>query len=207
MINMKCQSLFLLSLFGTAAAFQLTPTIKHHNSRHSSMVPLQMSIDLVDPSYNLAIGALGVGLVGGVLEDIKDKSGEKLITAKLFGGVALVFTIFSAFLAFQTTTLRFGFDDDSFYLVKNDESSFENVVVGGENKWKYSSFQNWDFLPSEKFPILVYFKEDQTPLENREEAPSFLLPDTLLGQAHFFPAISDSEMLKAGFTEHDCAKQ
>jgi hypothetical protein len=204
---MKCQSsLLLLSLVDTAAAFQLTPT--YHNSRHSSKAPcLQMSIDLVDPSYNLAIGAFGVGLVGGVLEDIKDKSGEKLITAKLFGGLALVFTLFSAFLAFQTTTLRFAFDDDSFYLVKNDGSSFENVVVGGENKWKYSSFQNWDFLPSEDFPVLVYFKEDETPLANREEAPTFLLPDTLPGQAHFFPAISDAKMLKAGFTEHNCAKK
>jgi hypothetical protein len=204
---MKCQSLFLLSLVGTADAFQLTPTIKHHDSRHSSKMPLQMSVDLVDPSYNLAIGAFGVGLVGGVLEDVKGKNGEKLITAKLFGGLALVFTLFSAFLAFQTTTLRFAFDDDSFYLVKSDGTSFENVVVGGENKWKYSSFKNWDLLPSADFPVLVYFKEDQTPLGNREEAPTFLVPDTLLGQAHFFPAISDSQMLKAAFTEHNCAKK
>lgn len=33
----------------------------------------------------------------------------------------------------------------------------ENVFVGGENKWKFNSFTNWEFWwPS--FPILVYFK-------------------------------------------------
>jgi hypothetical protein len=65
---------------------------------------------LVDPSYNLAVGALGVGLAGGLLEDMKNNdTGEKLPTAKFFGGLALVFTLFAGFLAFQTTTLRFVF--------------------------------------------------------------------------------------------------
>jgi hypothetical protein len=161
---------------------------------------------LVDPSYNLAVGALGVGLAGGLLEDMKNNdTGEKLPTAKFFGGLALVFTLFAGFLAFQTTTLRFAFEPDSFSLVRNDGSSLgENVVVGGENTWAYSSFQNWEFLPSSDFPILVYFREDQTPLENREEAP--IVVDHLEGQAHFFPAISDSQKLKAGFLEHGCAK-
>lgn len=173
--------------------------------RTSSTSSLAAALELVDPSYNLAIGAFGIGLAGGFLEDLRDERGEKLLTAKPFGALALLFTLFAAFLAFQTTTLRFGFDQDSFSLVKADGSSMgENVVVGGENKWKYSSFQNYDFLPSSGFPILVYFREDQTPVENREDVP--IVVDNLDGQVHFFPAISNVEQLKRGFETHGCAK-
>jgi hypothetical protein len=34
-------------------------------------------------------------------------------------------------------------------------STGENVVVGGKNSWSYESFVNYDFFPSESFPILV----------------------------------------------------
>jgi len=160
---------------------------------------------MVDPSYNLAIGAFGIGLSSGFLEDLRDGEGEKLLTAKPFGALAVIFTVFSLFLAFQTTTLRFAFDDDSFSLVSAGGAKLEreNVVVGGENKWKYSSFKNYDFLPSRDFPILVYFREDQTPAENREEVP--IVVDTLDGQVHFFPAISNSKQLEEGFVKHNCA--
>lgn len=40
----------------------------------------------------------------------------------------------------------------------------KNYVLGTENKWRYDSFVNWDFFPSIHLPILVYFKETQTPL-------------------------------------------
>ena len=166
---------------------------------------LNMGVELVDPSYNLAIGAFGVGLAGGFLENLRDKEGEKLLTAKPFGALALIFTIFAAFLTFQTSTLRFGFDDDSFSLVRANGSSIgENVVVGGENKWAYSSFKNWDFLPSADFPILVYFREDQTPLENREDVP--IVVDELDGQVHFFPAIANTQKLKEGYLDHGCSR-
>jgi Protein of unknown function (DUF3119) len=84
--------------------------------------------------------------------------------------------------------LRFTSTSDSFALAKADGSSIgENVVVGGENSWKYNTFVNYAFLPSEDFPILVYFKETQTPESARVEAP--IVVDNLQGQAHFFPAI------------------
>ena len=173
-------------------------------SPSSSSLAMAGPLELVDPSYNLAIGAFGVGLAGGFLEDIRDENNEKLLTAKPAGALALLFTVFSLFLAFQTTTLRFGFDDDSFSLVKSNGSPMsENVVVGGENKWKYTSFKNYDFLPSADFPILVYFREDQTPIENREDVP--IVVDNLDGQVHFFPAISNSKLLKDGFDKHGCA--
>mmetsp|Transcript_5968 Transcript_5968/g.8861 ORF Transcript_5968/g.8861 Transcript_5968/m.8861 type:complete len:213 (-) Transcript_5968:7-645(-) len=177
---------------------------EHISTASPTTTKLQMGLDLVDPSYNLAIGAFSVGLTGGFLEDLRDKNGEKLLTAKPFGALALLFTLFAGFLAFQTTTLRFGFDDDSFSLVKSNGSSMgENVVVGGENKWAYSSFQNYDFLPSSNFPILVYFREDQTPVGNREEVP--IVVDNLDGQVHFFPAISNVKQLEEGFAKHGCS--
>lgn len=171
----------------------------------SSFALSAAGLELVDPSYNLAIGAFGIGLAAGFLEDLRDAAGEKLLTAKPFGALAVLFTVFSLFLAFQTTTLRFAFDEDSFSLVSASGSTLEqeNVVVGGENKWKYSSFSNYDFLPSKDFPILVYFREDQTPVENREEVP--IVVDTLEGQVHFFPAISNSKELEEGFVKHNCA--
>ena len=105
----------------------------------------------------------------------------------------------------NATTLRFTFSDSDFALVKADGSSTgKNVVVGGENVWRYDTFVNWDFLPSESFPVLVYFRETQTPAESREEVP--LVVDNLDGQVHFFPAISDAQQLKAQFLQHRCAK-
>eukprot|EP00979_Chaetoceros_neogracilis_P001581 scaffold275_cov236-Chaetoceros_neogracile.AAC.3 len=201
----------LAILTPNSSAFVVLPLVTSTSSAMSNLTPLTKTssalgmVELVDPSYNLALGAFGVGLAAGFLEDLRDKEGEKLLTAKPFGAFSLLFTAFSLFLVFQTTTLRFGFDDDSFSLVKSNGASMEeNVVVGGENKWAYSSFKNYDFLPSADFPILVYFREDQTSAENREEVP--LVVDNLEGQVHFFPAISNVQQLKKGFEVHGCAR-
>jgi len=160
---------------------------------------LQSSELLVDASYNLGAGAATLGLVCGIIEDRKGPA------AKLFGGLAVALTLLGGFFAFQASNLKFSFDQDSFKLVKSDGSSLgDNVVVGGENDWNYKSFVNWDFLPSEKFPILVYFKETQTPEEKWVEAP--IVVDNLKGQAHFFPAIANVEQLKENFEKNDCKK-
>jgi len=171
-----------------------------------SSLPLRAVPELlvVDPNYNLAAGAAILGTVAGGLEDVTKPIAKGLV-AKIFGAAAILGVIFGAFVAYQTTTLRFQFDDSAFSLVKADgENLGENVVVGGENRWQYKSFVNYDFLPSEQFPILVYFKETQTPREAWVEAP--IVVDSLEGQAHFFPAISDVSQLKANFASHGCAK-
>ena len=158
---------------------------------------LQSADVVIDASYNLAAGAATLGLACGFLEDRKGP------LAKVFGGGAVLLTVFGAFVAFQTATLSFKFDDKSFSLIKNDGTLLgENVVVGGENKWRYDSFVNWKFLPSESFPILVYFRETQTPEKDWVEAP--IVVDELKGQAHFFPAIASSEQLKSNFENNGC---
>ncbi|PNH11087.1 hypothetical protein TSOC_002106 [Tetrabaena socialis] len=61
----------------------------------------------------------------------------------------------------------------------------DNVIVGGRNRWEYSSFVNWEFWwPA--FPILVYFKETQTNPE---------------GQIHFFPIIFNGRQLYEAMSE------
>jgi hypothetical protein len=166
--------------------------------KHNGHSKLQMSVEeVVGASYNLAAGAAVVGTVCGGLENFKGPTG------KFFGAGAIAFTLFGGFLAFQTTTLRFKFDETNFSLGKTDNSKLqENIVVGGENSWSYDSFVNWDFLPNEEFPILVYFKETQTPKEQWVEAP--IVVDSLPGQAHFFPAIADVQQLKKNFIKYGC---
>lgn len=124
----------------------------------------------------------------------------------------------------QTARVRFVFDDEAFEvkakeidaLFEDDSqliSSGENFAVGGENRWAYSSFVNWDFFPSEDLPVLVYFKETQTPQDkwdvgpgkwaNSEEAKA---KGAVPGQVHFFPCIASAAQLKEQFEARGCAK-
>ena len=106
--------------------------------------------------------------------------------------------IFGAFLAVQSQRVKFKFDSQSLeVLLGGDEpeemvSSGENVFVGGENKWAFSSFVNWEIFPSPKFPVLVYFKETQTKPE---------------GQVHFFPIIFSFDELYPVMVERCGASQ
>ena len=188
--------------------YSFVPINKSFNIRSNQASTLQMSILEIDPNYNLAAGSAVIGLICGVLEDQKSNNDGifKSILTKISGASAVLFTIFGIFVAYQTTTLRFTFDDTnkSFSLVKagnsNDNKSIgENIVVGGENSWKYYSFKNYDFLPSKSFPILVYFKEDQTPRENWVAGPDILKVDNLDGQVHYFPCIANADQLEANF--------
>ena len=101
--------------------------------------------------------------------------------------------VLGAFLAFQASSVRFRFSDtdldvvfiepgadDSTALDVDTESSGDNKLQGGgANKWSFESVTNWEFwFPG--FPVLVYYKENQTRPE---------------GQPHFFPIIMDGKKL------------
>ncbi|KAG7021247.1 hypothetical protein SDJN02_17935, partial [Cucurbita argyrosperma subsp. argyrosperma] len=63
--------------------------------------------------------------------------------------------VFSSF--FQATRVRFVFGNDALEVKIGDqlEESGENAFVGGKNRWKYSTFVNWElWWPS--FPILAH---------------------------------------------------
>lgn len=123
--------------------------------RYHSSATLNSLPDLIaDPSFNLAAGSAILGTICGGLEDVvKEKINKPL--AYVFGAGAIVFTLFGAFIAFQTATLRFTFDETSFALVKaTGEKIGENVVVGGENKWAYKRslyFDDFIFMTYDTF--------------------------------------------------------
>ncbi|XP_050386777.1 uncharacterized protein LOC126802983 isoform X2 [Argentina anserina] len=119
-----------------------------------------------EPDYRIPIVLLG--LSGGLAYT------NNLLPAAPVGLLGLL-------LLFQTTRVRFVFDDEALEVKVGEEleTSGENVFVGGKNRWKYSSFVNWE-LWWPNFPILVYFKETQTKSE---------------GQVHFFPVIFNGKQL------------
>ena len=154
---------------------------------------------VVDPDYNVSIGfaAYGVFLVAIF---------QASLLGVVLGGLTL---LFASFLVVQTNRLRFVFDDTSFELKSGLSGELtdtgENVVVGGANRWTYTSFKNWDFLPSKSFPILVYFKETQTPESQWNEGPG-QFDKVGGGQIHFFPAIARVDQLEEQFRLRGCAK-
>jgi len=141
-----------------------------------STATLEVSDDkiLIPPSYNFAAGCWAVA---GALS-----FGLHVPLA------SIPFVLLGALLTIQTGRVRFSFDSSSMEVLKKQSDgeitkSGENFAVGGENRWAYSSFKSWNFIPNENFPLFMYFKEDQTP-----NAP----PD---GQFHLFPMIMSSSDL------------
>ena len=90
-----------------------------------------------------------------------------------------------ALLTVQAGRVRFLFDSEALEIKveKGDtlDDSRENFVVGGKNRWAYSSFTEWYFIPSKEFPVLMYFKENQTS----KTSP----------QSHLFPVIMNGKKL------------
>ena len=182
--------------------------VQHARSVASTTTSLAAGpTEVIAPSYNLAIGSLALAsifLIPG--------SPLKSTLSTILGGIPLA--LFALFLAYQTTNIRFTFDDKNFSLVKaNMESSGDNFVVGGENVWAYDKFVNYDIFPSRSFPILVYFKEQQTPEEfwnvgpgEKANSPEAISNGAVPGQVHFFPAIANTEDIIKGFEKHNCAK-
>jgi hypothetical protein len=118
----------------------------------------------------------------------------------------------------QTFRLSFVCDDQAFSLQNTLKESGENVIVGGENKWTYESFVNYDFFPQgwidqPQGPILVYFKETQTPSDKWMDGPGksansdeALANGATPGQVHFFPAICDCQQLRDEWAKRGCQK-
>lgn len=171
---------------------------------------------VVEPSNDLSIlfGAIGIFVI---LTSPGNEcvEGNLICAPSIFGVIqGGINIIFALFLAIQARRIRFVFDGSAFELKNTDdlsgddailESSGENFVVGGANRWDYDKFVNWDFFPNEKFPILVYFKETQTPEEKWNEGPG-KLDKNGGGQVHFFPAIANVQQLKEQFEIRRCAK-
>jgi len=130
-----------------------------------------------------------------------------------------IVTLLGVLFLVQTFRLNFVCDDNAFSLqdTTNKDNVGENVVVGGENRWTYDSFVNYDFFPKgwidqPQGPILVYFKETQTPSDKWNEGPGAaansddaVAKGAVQGQVHFFPALCNTQQLRA-IWEKNCAK-
>lgn len=132
--------------------------------------------------------------------------------------------LLSVLFLVQSLRIRFVFDEDSFEVKSKpfdalfeDDSGLgttgENFAVGGDNRWRYDSFVNYDFFPSQSIPILVYFKETATPEEKWDVGPGqwansadALAKGAAKGQVHFFPCIANADTLLKEFQARGCAK-
>ena len=129
---------------------------------------------VVDSDYNLAIlfGVIGLAII---LTNPSKSCVDSLsvcppsVLGSVLGGIPL---LLASLFAVQASRVRFIFDETAFelkYVSRTGDlepmlvDSGENVVVGGSNRWGYDTFVNWKFFPSVDLPILVYFKENQTP--------------------------------------------
>lgn len=169
-------------------------------------------ITIIDPDFRVAILLLALGGLFDTIPYIQLTVGP-LITA--LGVLVLV----------QTFRLRFVFDNESFSLVttgmgvkKDDPGKVgDNVFVGGANRWATNSIINTDYFPKGWIdgpvgPILIYFKENQTPKEKWNEGPGKIANDPAKveagivrpGQVHFFPAVANARQLREEFKKRGC---
>lgn len=162
---------------------------------------------VIDPSFKLA----GIFLTAGILLDF-----IPYIQLTLGPLVTLLGVLFLV----QTFRVRFTFDANNFELRLGDDlgDAGENVVVGGENRWPYESFVNWEFFPKgwidqPQGPILAYFKETATPSDKWNEGPGqsanseeAITNGAVPGQVHFFPMLCDPQQLRDEFAKRGCAK-
>jgi hypothetical protein len=115
--------------------------------------------------------------------------------------------LFATLLLVQARRVRLVFQKDSFefFNIKGPGLDLEkggklvqkpgNYVTGTVNRWNYDSIINYGFFPSLEFPVIVYFKETQTPEEQWDKW--FAAFDSYgRGQPHFFPGIANARQFK-----------
>lgn len=177
---------------------------------------------VIREDYTLAIAFLLAGL-------ILTSAGSQLLNGA--GSVpGILILLLGILFTVQAGRIRFVFDDEAFELkarvVGEDvdvaspalRSTGENIVVGGENRWSYASFVNWEFFPKGWLeaglpPILVYFKETQTPGSQWNVGPGksansaeALAKGAVPGQVHFFPALCDCKQMREQFETRGCKR-
>jgi Protein of unknown function (DUF3119) len=168
----------------------------------------------IDPDFRVAGLFLAIGIVLDQIPYIQWTLG---LFTTLLGVLFLV----------QTFRIRFVFDEDNCLELKTTsfgsdsiEDAGENIIVGGANRWACDKIVNYDFFPKGWIddnpvgPILVYFKETQTPEETWNEGPGKSANDpekiaagkAVAGQVHFFPTVCNAQQIRAEFEKRGCQK-
>jgi hypothetical protein len=179
----KIATLFLFSCLSMAAGFNPKFGVKNLANTATAVAAAakgsskkKNDMVVIEKDYKVAAG---FGIAAAVA----------LSQQNLLAGVPL--SALTALLAIQTGKVKFVFDDEAmevFVAKKGDtgEETFasrENFAVGGQNRWKYSTFLKWSFIPSKEVPVFMYFTESQTD------------PQKPGGQFHLFPVIMNSKQL------------
>jgi Protein of unknown function (DUF3119) len=184
---------------------------KPPQSDEAEVIAPKFETVVIDPDFKPGLFLLGVGLLLDTIPYVQ-------ITLGLFT------TLLGILFLVQATRIRFIFDETSLELVNQGEgdelvSSGENIAVGGANRWATDTIVNYDFFPNGWIdgpigPLLVYFKETQTPSESWNEGPGKLANDpekiaagaAVPGQVHFFPTVCDARQIQAEFEKRGCGK-
>lgn len=168
---------------------------------------------VIDRDYTVASVLLCVGLWLGLFGPSE---------SQFIDGLGAAFHLwFGCFVGMQTMKTRVVFNRGTFELntVTNSVLGLEadkglkpkeckNYVLGTNNEWRYDSFVNWEFFPSIDFPILIYFKETQTPPEMQIKGSlgGRQMDRRNNGQMHFFPAFANVRQVREQFEAHGCKK-
>ena len=95
---------------------------------------------VIEPDYKLGIIFLTAGFLLDVIPYIQLTLGP-------------IVTLLGVLFVVQTARIRFCFDGTAFELKTSGgedgglADTGENIVVGGENRWTYDSFVNYEFFP------------------------------------------------------------
>jgi Protein of unknown function (DUF3119) len=172
----------------------------------------------IEPDFRVAGVFLAVGAVLDTIPYIQWTLG-------------LFTTALGILFAVQTTRIRFVFINDGntncLELQKRDDENNddddevgENILVGGKNRWDCNAIVNYDFFPKGWIddnpigPILVYFRETQTPSDSWNSGPGKWANDpekiargeSVPGQVHFFPAVCNAKQIREEFAKRGCGK-
>jgi NIMA (never in mitosis gene a)-related kinase len=184
------------------------------NALNNPKAPLKGTVDyVVDRDYSVALTLICVGLWLTLLHP------SEYMFIDMIGGAFHLW--FGSFIGMQTMRTRAVFNKDTFELktvtnkflgIQKDKSlkpkEYQNYVLGTNNEWRYDTFVNWDFFPSIHLPILVYFKETQTPkhMQIKGSIGGHQMDRRDNGQMHWFPAFANAKQLREQFEAHGCKK-
>mmetsp|Transcript_27579 Transcript_27579/g.38985 ORF Transcript_27579/g.38985 Transcript_27579/m.38985 type:complete len:250 (+) Transcript_27579:71-820(+) len=159
----------------------------------------QMKDVILEPNYYLTWCFAAVGFLIMWYHPTTFADGSPSIVG-FCGGAFHV--LFASLLWVQTRRVRCVFEKDGFefYNLKGPgltklEQKPDNYVSGTRNRWKYDTITNWDFFPSIEYPVIVYFKETETP-ESQWNKWFAAFDSYGRGQPHFFPGIVNVHQFK-----------
>jgi hypothetical protein len=221
----------------TTDAFLVKPATKSTSkstgmmsASSSTQLPMSFLTDLFSPKTKQAKAP-----PAPIFDPVVIEPDFRVAALFLVSGIALDFipyiqltlgpavTLLGILFLVQTFRIRFVFDELGAFELKTGKDaegdSGENKLVGGANRWDTETIINYDFFPKGWIdgpigPILVYFKETQTPSESWNEGPGKMANDAdkiasgaaAPGQVHFFPAVCNAKQIRDEFAKRNCRK-